>query len=127
MTRTAGAYIAFAGLCGAAGVGLSAAAAHLAEAQSLGSAATICLVHAPVFLALAAIELGARRLLVLRIGSAMIAAGVVLFCTDVSLRSLLDSSLFPMAAPTGGSLMIGGWIVVCIQGLTLCFRSSRPP
>ena len=39
-------------------------------------------------------------------------AGTTLFASDIALRGLADLRLFPMAAPTGGSLMIAAWLAV---------------
>ncbi|MGI9333557.1 MAG: DUF423 domain-containing protein, partial [Gammaproteobacteria bacterium] len=89
----------FAGLCGAVGIALSATAAHSPGREQLWSAATMCLVHAPVFVAVAAIEWRAGRMKIMPIAAAAIALGVVLFCADVTLKALFGARLFPMAAP----------------------------
>jgi uncharacterized membrane protein YgdD (TMEM256/DUF423 family) len=44
------------------------------------------------------------------------AIGAALFSADVALLTLRGARLFPMAAPTGGSLLILGWIVVFLGG-----------
>lgn len=95
------------GLCGAAGVALSAAAAH-SGGGNLATSASFLLVHAPAFLALAQLQSG--RLL--KIGALALLAGLVLFSGDLLSREFLGSRLFPMAAPTGGTLMIAGWLTV---------------
>jgi uncharacterized membrane protein YgdD (TMEM256/DUF423 family) len=41
-----------------------------------------------------------------------------LFGSDVTLHTLTGSHLFPMAAPTGGSLLIASWLFV--TGIGLC-------
>ncbi|MER9406963.1 DUF423 domain-containing protein [Mesorhizobium caraganae] len=100
------------GLCGAAGVALSAAAAHLGGAF-VGTAASFLIMHAPVFLAggLA----GANR--ILRIGSLVLLVGLVLFCGDLLARDFVGSRLFPMSAPIGGSLLIAGWLAIAASAL----------
>ncbi|MFU0507765.1 DUF423 domain-containing protein [Pseudaminobacter sp. NGMCC 1.201702] len=95
------------GLCGAAGVALSAAAAHRGGGN-LATAASFLLVHAPAFLALAQLEAG--RLV--RIGAFALLIGLVLFAGDLLFREFLGTRLFPMAAPSGGTLMIVGWLIV---------------
>src|SRR5207245_10691271 len=80
------------GLCGAAGVALSAAAAHLGGAF-VGTAASFLLMHAPVFLA--AGLLGANR--ILRMGSLALLVGLLLFCGDLLARDFLGSRLFPLS------------------------------
>ncbi len=100
------------GLCGAAGVGLSAAAAHSAGAN-LGIAASFLLAHAPVFLAIGL--LGGNR--VLQLATATLLVGVLLFCGDLLMRDYAGTRLFPMAAPTGGTIMILGWLGIAASAL----------
>ncbi|CCV13185.1 DUF423 domain-containing protein [Mesorhizobium sp. STM 4661] len=100
------------GLCGAAGVALSAAAAHLGGAF-VSTAASFLLMHAPVFLAVGLV--GANR--ILRTGSLILLVGLVLFCGDLLARDFLGSRLFPMLAPIGGTLLIAGWLVMAASAL----------
>ena len=100
------------GLAGAAGVALSAAAAHLGGAF-IGTAASFLLMHAPVFLAIGLI--GANRFL--RIASVILLAGLLLFAGDLLARDFLGSRLFPMSAPIGGTLLIAGWLGIAISAL----------
>jgi len=100
------------GLCGAAGVALSAAAAHLGGAF-VSTAASFLLMNAPVFLAVGLI--GVNR--VLRIGSFILLAGLLLFSGDLLARDFLGSRLFPMSAPIGGTLLIAGWLVIAGSAL----------
>ena len=107
--------IALAGLMGAAGVALAAASAHGADASRLASASAMLLFHATAILALVALL--ARGLLHGGIG--LIAAfgfviGAALFAGDLTLRQYAGHSLFPMAAPTGGTLMIASWLAVTL-------------
>ena len=110
--------IAIAGLYGAAGVALAAAAAHLPDAGRLGPASSMLLFHAS---AIAAAVLLTERGIVHRIvGLAAtfgFATGVALFAGDLSLRQFAGHSLFPMAAPTGGSLLIGSWLLLAVAAL----------
>lgn len=100
------------GLCGAAGVGLSAAAAH-AGGASTGTAASFLLGHAPLLLAVGLMGWNA----ILRIGALVVLAGLALFAGDLLMRDFVGTRLFPMAAPSGGTLMIIGWFVVAMGGL----------
>ena len=100
------------GLCGAAGVALSAAAAHLGGAF-IGTVASFLLMHAPVFLAVGLV--GANR--ILRTASLILLAGLVLFCGDLLARDFLGSRLFPMSAPIGGTLLIAGWLAIAASAL----------
>ncbi|TKT81386.1 DUF423 domain-containing protein [Aquamicrobium sp. LC103] len=102
-----------AGISGAAGVGLSAAAAHMGGGN-VGTAATFLLAHAPAFLAASFI----RDRIVARYGAAVLLVGVIFFSGDLLAREFLGQRLFPYAAPAGGILMIAGWLAVALSALT---------
>jgi uncharacterized membrane protein YgdD (TMEM256/DUF423 family) len=111
--ETAARLLVFAGgLCGAAGVALSAAAAHLGGAF-VGTAASFLIAHAPVFLAVGLA--GGNR--TFRIGSLVLLVGLVLFCGDLLARDFLVARLFPMSAPIGGTLLIVGWLAIAVSAL----------
>ncbi len=100
-------------LMGACGVGLAAAAAHGAPASGLDSAAYLLLFHAVAVLGAA--SLASQGLLWRPLGLVAMAcfvAGGALFAGDVSMRAFAGHRLFPMAAPTGGTLLILGWLVL---------------
>ena len=104
-----------AAIMGADGVVLAAAAAHQPDASRLASASSMLLFHALAVLAVVA--LAERATLHLRI--AMVAAwgfvvAAALFAGDLTLRQYAGHSLFPMAAPTGGTLLIASWLVLAI-------------
>jgi uncharacterized membrane protein YgdD (TMEM256/DUF423 family) len=99
------------GLCGAAGVALSAAAAH-AGGGNTGTAASFLLMHAGAFLSVGL----ARASRPMRFSASIVLIGLVVFAGDLLMRDFLGARLFPMAAPTGGTLMILGWIAVAIAG-----------
>jgi uncharacterized membrane protein YgdD (TMEM256/DUF423 family) len=103
--------IAVAGIFGAAGVGLSAVAAHRADLTGLGTAANMLLLHAPAFLALGLAPGNRPRM----IASFVLMAGLMLFNGDLLTRAFFDHRLFPMAAPSGGMLMIAGWLGIAIS------------
>jgi uncharacterized membrane protein YgdD (TMEM256/DUF423 family) len=110
--------IALAGLMGAAGVVLAAGAAHLADASRLGPASSMLLFHAAAVLG--AVALSERGVLHARIG--IVAAfgfviAAVLFAGDLTMRQYADHSLFPMAAPFGGTLLIASWIVLAVSAV----------
>jgi len=115
--QTARSLVVFAGLCGAAGVALSAAAAH-AGGGNVGTAANFLLLHAPALLAVGL--LGAGRWL--NAAASVLFLGLLLFAGDLLARDYLGGRLFSGAAPAGGVLMIAGWIGIAIAGL---LRSPR--
>jgi uncharacterized membrane protein YgdD (TMEM256/DUF423 family) len=70
--------------------------------------------HAPAFLALSL--LGGNKLR--SAGSWALLLGLVIFAADLLMRSFAGMRLFPMAAPSGGVLMIGGWLLIAASALT---------
>ena len=101
-----------AGLAGASGVALLATASH-AGGGNLQTAASFMLFHAPALLVIGLI--GSQRLLA--VAGLVMFAGVMLFCGDLVLRDLAGERLFPMAAPTGGTLTIIGWLAIAASAL----------
>jgi uncharacterized membrane protein YgdD (TMEM256/DUF423 family) len=95
-----------AGLLGAAGVGAAALASHGGYGDSLRIASDFALIHAA--LAMALLMRSPTRLTATAAG--LVLLGALLFCGDLTMRALATRALFPMAAPTGGFLMIAGWL-----------------
>jgi uncharacterized membrane protein YgdD (TMEM256/DUF423 family) len=107
--------IILAGVMGADGVILAAASAHQGDATRLLPASSMLLFHASAVLA--AVALAERGVIHVRIGLAsafglVIAAG--LFAGDLTLRHYAGHSLFPLAAPTGGTLLIVSWLLLAV-------------
>lgn len=103
-----------AGLIGAAGVGLAAAASHAGGEALLRPASTICLAHAP---ALVALSLVAGRVRFAPLAALGMAVGTALFAGDLVARQFLGTGVFPMAAPTGGLVLIASWLILAAGGL----------
>ncbi len=103
-----------AGLLGAAGVVGSAVAAHGGYGESLNTASLFALIHAMLIIALTR---GVPTRLT-SLAAALVLLGALLFCGDLALRALAQGALFPMSAPLGGFLMIGGWLVASLSGVT---------
>ena len=113
MNRLSRILIVLAAIMGADGVILAAASAHGADASRLASASSMLLFHASAVLgAVALIERGIihARLGMLAAFGFVIAAS--LFAGDLTLRQYAGHGLFPMAAPTGGTLLIASWLVL---------------
>ncbi|HXL28487.1 MAG TPA: DUF423 domain-containing protein [Bradyrhizobium sp.] len=107
--------IVLAGIMGADGVVLAAASAHQADASRLASASSMLLFHATAVLA--AVALADRGVIHVRIGIAAAFGFVIaaaLFAGDLTLRQYAGQSLFSMAAPTGGTLLIVSWLVLAV-------------
>jgi uncharacterized membrane protein YgdD (TMEM256/DUF423 family) len=115
MTRVFRILVGLAAVMGADGVILAAAAAHQPDASRLAAASSMLLFHASAVLG--AVALTERGLLHGRIGLAAAFGFVIaaaLFATDLTLRQYAGHSLFPMAAPTGGTLLIMSWLALAV-------------
>lgn len=98
-----------AGMMGVYGVASAAAASHGADPRLLGGASAMCLAHAPALIALYAAWTSLRTA-----GAAalLLSVGTALFAADLTVRHFLGHGLFPMSAPTGGILMMAGWLAI---------------
>jgi uncharacterized membrane protein YgdD (TMEM256/DUF423 family) len=107
--------IILAGIMGADGVILAAASAHQGDATRLVPASSMLLFHATAVLA--AVALAERSVIHVRIGISAAFGFVIaaaLFAGDLTLRQYAGHSLFPMAAPTGGTLLIVSWLLLAV-------------
>ena len=110
--------VALAGAMGAAGVALAAASAHQPDATRLASASSMLLFHASAVLT--AVLLAERSVIHMRLGLAAAFGFVVaaaLFAGDLTLRQYAGHSLFPLAAPTGGTLLILSWLMLAVAAV----------
>jgi uncharacterized membrane protein YgdD (TMEM256/DUF423 family) len=112
-----------AGLMGAGGVVLAAADAHVATGAGLAGAAYMLLFHAAALVggtALYAQGVLWRPLLI----AVLIAwiVGAALFSGDVALRTFAGHRLFPMAAPTGGMVLIAAWLALAAAAIAALLR-----
>ena len=112
-----------AGLMGAAGIMLAAAGAHAAPGAGLESAASMLLFHAVAILGgTALVQQGMLwRPLAFVVLAAWI-AGAVLFSGDIALRAFAGHRLFPMAAPSGGMILIVGWLALAAAAIGAALR-----
>lgn len=104
------------GLAGAAGVAASAAAAHAYRGTPLETVGPMLLVHAAALIALSGSPVAAPALR--RLAAAVMVVGLAIFCGDLALRTLAGRPLFPLAAPTGGILLIAAWLAVAVAFVT---------
>jgi uncharacterized membrane protein YgdD (TMEM256/DUF423 family) len=108
--------VVLAGVMGADGVILAALSAHQPDATVLASASSMLLFHATAVLG--AVALIERGVIHARIGVAAacgLIVGTALFSGAVTMRHYTGHSLFPMAAPTGGMLLIASWLAVAVS------------
>jgi uncharacterized membrane protein YgdD (TMEM256/DUF423 family) len=123
MRRMTHLLLALAGLMGACGVVLTAAAAHGKPGSGLDSAGYLLLLHAA---AIVAVSVALRSGLLMRpLGTLTLwgfALGASLFAADVAARAYAGHRLFPMAAPAGGVILIISWLVM----VTAALLAPRP-
>ncbi len=93
-------------------------AAHVTGGGNLQTAAYFLLFHAPALLAVAMLaQSGLARAGIARLGGGALVLGLILFCGDLSVRALLSAAPIPMAAPTGGMILMAGWVAIAISAL----------
>jgi uncharacterized membrane protein YgdD (TMEM256/DUF423 family) len=112
------ALLVFACLMGAAGIVLAAASAHGAPGAGLDSAGYLLLIHAATVIG--GVALLHQTVLSRTIGLVALCGfilGAALFAGDVASRAYLGSRLFPMAAPSGGVILIASWLVLALAAL----------
>jgi len=117
-------FILLAGLMGASGIILAAASAHAAPGAGLDSAAYMLLLHATTVIggvALVHQSLLWRPLMIIVLAAWVL--GAVLFSSDIALRAFAGHRLFPMAAPTGGIILIGAWIGLAAAAISALIRN----
>jgi uncharacterized membrane protein YgdD (TMEM256/DUF423 family) len=110
--------VVLAAVMGADGVILAAASAHQPDAARLASASSMLLFHATAVLA--TVALIERSIIHLKLGITAAFGFVVaaaLFAGDLTLRQYAGHSLFPMAAPAGGTLLILSWLMLAVAAV----------
>ena len=107
-----------AGLAGALGILALAAGAHGSGSPSGGgdltTAGWMLTIHAGVLVAIATSSKAWR---LLRFSGLIIGAGAWLFGGDLIWRDFVGEPLFTNAAPTGGMLLIAGWLILALSAL----------
>ena len=115
--------IALAGLMGAAGVVLLAAAAHAAPGAGLESAGQMLLFHAATVVAATTALYQGLLARPLAIAAAIgFVVGAALFSGDIAMRAFAGHRLFPFAAPTGGFVLIASWLGVVVAAAVALAR-----
>ena len=108
--------IILAGVMGADGVMLAAAAAHQPDATRLASASMMLLFHASAVMgAVALVERGVVHLQIGLTSAIGFVLATALFSGDLVMRQYAGSGLFPMAAPAGGTLLIVSWLALAVS------------
>jgi uncharacterized membrane protein YgdD (TMEM256/DUF423 family) len=112
-----------AGLMGAGGIMLAAAGAHAAPGAGLDSAAYMLLFHATAIIGAAALTQNGMlwRTPALAVLAAWV-VGALLFSGDIALRAFAGHRLFPLAAPSGGIILILGWLGFAVVAIGALLR-----
>ena len=117
--------IAVAGLMGAAGVVLLAAGAHAAPGAGLDGAGQMLLFHAAAVVAAATALHQGLVFRPLGIAAAIgLVIGASLFSGDIAMRALAGHRLFPMAAPSGGVILIASWLALTVAAVVAMARAG---
>ncbi len=115
--------VTLAGLMGAGGVMLAAASAHAVPNAGLDSAGNLLLLHAAAVLGVTALlQVGLLWRPLGLVAVFGLALGAILFAGDITLRAFAGHRLFPMAAPTGGMILIASWLVLLAGGIVGALR-----
>jgi uncharacterized membrane protein YgdD (TMEM256/DUF423 family) len=114
MSRASDALAALAASMGAGGVALAALAAHADGGEFANTASLFLILHAAALIGLSAHARDGEGSKSLLIAGFALAAGAILFSGDLAARGFLGARLVPVAAPTGGSLMILSWAALAI-------------
>jgi len=123
MSRSALLLLAVAGLYGAAGVAGAAAGAHMTGDPRLATAASFLMLNAAAIVGVVAVSTALGRFGLLP--AAGLALGALLFSGDLMVRVAYGTSPLPMAAPTGGMILILSWIALVLLALGAAIRRRR--
>lgn len=113
------ALIALGAVFGFLGTGAAAGAAHITGPGSgLDTAAYFLLIHGTVLIGISLlVQVGLVHAGAGRLGGWLVFAGTALFTGELALRAIEGKTLFPMAAPTGGTILLAGWLAIAIAAL----------
>jgi uncharacterized membrane protein YgdD (TMEM256/DUF423 family) len=112
----------WAGLAGAAGVGLSAVATHKVDSPALGTAATILTLHAAAAVGIFAIAVRSVRPKLWSAAALLMLLAASLFSGEIAFHTFTDNASFQFLAPIGGSGLIASWLLLSIAGLVSWVR-----
>lgn len=118
------ALVALAGLLGICGVASAALSAHMPDNPMFGIIAPILMIHAASVVAVVALSVVQGGRGALDFSAALLGIGAALFSAAVLLPTY-GRSLFPMAAPTGGMLMMAGWLWLSVAVVLGLARSRQ--
>jgi uncharacterized membrane protein YgdD (TMEM256/DUF423 family) len=107
----------WAGLAGAAGVGLAAAAAHKVDSPALASSATLLTLHAAASVGIIAVAMRAAWRKLWGAAALLMLFAACLFTGEIAYHTFTSDASYQMLAPVGGSLMILSWLLVAVLAI----------
>ncbi|MBS0251124.1 MAG: DUF423 domain-containing protein [Proteobacteria bacterium] len=113
----------WAGLAGAAGVALSAAAAHKVDSPALSTAATILTLHAAAAIGIYAVAVRSVCPKLWSAAAVLMLLAASLFAGEIAFHTFMGNASFQFLAPIGGSGMILSWVLVAVAGF--CSRGRN--
>lgn len=113
----------WAGVAGAAGVALSAAAAHKVDSPALATAATILTLHAAAAVGVYAVAARSARPKLWSAAALLMLLAASTFSGEIAFHTFTDNASFQFLAPIGGSGMILSWVLVAAAGF--CSRGRH--
>ncbi len=116
----------WAGLAGATGVGLAAAAAHKVDSPALATAATMLTLHAAASVGIFAVALRSARPKLWCAAALLMLLAASLFSGEIAFHTFTGDASLQFLAPVGGSLMIASWLLVAGAGLLSRLRDHTP-
>jgi uncharacterized membrane protein YgdD (TMEM256/DUF423 family) len=114
----------WAGLAGAAGVALAAAAAHKIDTPALATAAMMLTLHAAAALGVVAIALRTARTCFWLATAVLMLAAASIFAGEIAFHAFTGNASFQMLAPVGGTLMITSWLCIAVLAIA-AVRAER--
>jgi uncharacterized membrane protein YgdD (TMEM256/DUF423 family) len=114
----------WAGLAGAAGVALAAAATHKVDSPALTTAATMLTLHAAASVGIVSVAFRTARPCYWLGTALLMLAAASLFSGEIAFHTLTGDASFRMLAPTGGTLMIASWLIVAGLALVAALRKG---
>jgi uncharacterized membrane protein YgdD (TMEM256/DUF423 family) len=113
----------WAGLAGAAGVALSAAAAHKVDSPALATAATVLTLHAAAAVGIFAVAIRSACPKLWSAAALLMLLAASVFTGEIAFHTFTDNASFRFLAPIGGSGMILSWVLVAVAGF--CSRGRN--
>ena len=118
---------AVAALMGALGVAAAAASAHVTSNPIMSTVAQMLMIHSAAAVGLLALGRGSASQWLYGLAAGMMLFGIALFSGDLTVFTFYGQHLFPMAAPTGGTLAILAWLTAAAASVAAWRQGVAAP